>query len=54
VELKAFDLVVQRGANHAWTNLGTETALLLTALSTWLSGVLLPVAVRSIIFGASP
>ena len=29
VDLKPFDVVVQRGTNHAWTNNGTEPALLI-------------------------
>ena len=28
VDLRPFDAVVQRGTNHAWTNLGSEPALL--------------------------
>jgi quercetin dioxygenase-like cupin family protein len=28
VELKPFDVVVQRGTNHGWINHGDETALL--------------------------
>ncbi len=30
--LKPFDCVVQRGANHAWVNRGSETALLMAVL----------------------
>ena len=32
VDLKPFDVVVQRGTNHAWTNNGTEPALLIAVL----------------------
>jgi quercetin dioxygenase-like cupin family protein len=31
VELRQFDTVVQRGANHAWVNRGTEPCILLAA-----------------------
>ena len=31
-ELKPFDVVVQRGTNHAWVNRGTETALMAAIL----------------------
>ena len=31
-ELKPFDVVVQRGTNHAWINKGTEPALLIAVL----------------------
>ena len=31
-DLKPFDVVVQRGTNHAWVNNGTEPALLLAVL----------------------
>ena len=31
-ELKPFDVVVQRGANHAWINTGSEPALMLAVL----------------------
>lgn len=31
-DLKPFDVVVQRGTNHAWVNRGTENALLLAVL----------------------
>ena len=32
VKLKPFDVVVQRGTNHAWVNLGEEPALLIAVL----------------------
>ena len=32
VELQPFDVVVQRGTNHAWANRGTEEALLMAVL----------------------
>ena len=32
VSLKPFDVVVQRGTNHAWVNNGTEPALLIAVL----------------------
>ena len=32
VQLKAHDVVVQRGTNHAWVNNGTEPALLIAVL----------------------
>ena len=32
VRLKAHDVVVQRGTNHAWVNNGTEPALLIAVL----------------------
>jgi hypothetical protein len=32
VELKPFDVVIQRGTNHAWINKGTKPALLATIL----------------------
>ena len=32
VDLKPFDVVVQRGTNHAWGNNGTEPALLIAVL----------------------
>ena len=32
VELEPFDVVVQRGTNHAWVNHGEETALLIAVL----------------------
>lgn len=32
VELKPFDVVIQRGTNHAWINKGGETALLAAVL----------------------
>ncbi len=32
VDLKPFDVVVQRGTNHAWVNNGDETALLIAVL----------------------
>ena len=37
VELQPFDVVVQRGTNHAWANRGTEEALLMAVLvdETW-------------------
>ena len=31
-ELKPFDVVVQRGTNHAWINKGSEPALLAAIL----------------------
>ena len=31
-DLKPFDVVVQRGTNHAWINKGTEPALLIAVL----------------------
>lgn len=31
-DLKPFDVVVQRGTNHAWVNTGTEPALLIAVL----------------------
>lgn len=31
-DLKPFDVVIQRGTNHAWVNRGTEDALLLAVL----------------------
>ena len=32
VDLKPFDVVVQRGTNHAWANNGSETALFIAVL----------------------
>ena len=32
VDLKPFDVVVQRGTNHAWINNGSETALFIAVL----------------------
>ena len=32
VDLKPFDVVVQRGTNHAWVNNGTDTALFIAVL----------------------
>ena len=32
VNLKPFDVVVQRGTNHAWVNNGDEPALLIAVL----------------------
>ena len=32
VRLKPFDVVVQRGTNHAWVNNGNEPALLIAVL----------------------
>ena len=32
VDLKPFDVVVQRGTNHAWVNNGDEPALLIAVL----------------------
>ncbi len=32
VNLKPFDVVIQRGTNHAWVNNGTEPALLIAVL----------------------
>ena len=32
VDLKPFDVVVQRGTNHAWVNNGKEPALLIAVL----------------------
>lgn len=32
-DLKPFDVVIQRGTNHAWTNRGTEPALLVAILN---------------------
>lgn len=32
VDLKPFDVVVQRGTNHAWVNNGSETALFIAVL----------------------
>ena len=32
VDLKPFDVVVQRGTNHGWVNRGTEPALLVAIL----------------------
>jgi quercetin dioxygenase-like cupin family protein len=32
VDLKPFDVVVQRGTNHAWVNNGNEPALLIAVL----------------------
>ena len=32
VDLKPFDVVIQRGTNHAWVNKGTKTALLMEVL----------------------
>ena len=32
VKLKPFDVVVQRGTNHAWVNNGEEPALLIAVL----------------------
>ena len=32
VRLKPFDVVVQRGTNHAWVNHGDEPALLIAVL----------------------
>ena len=34
VDLQPFDVVIQRGTNHAWVNRGTEDALLMAVLST--------------------
>ena len=31
-DLEPFDVVVQRGTNHAWVNHGEETALLIAVL----------------------
>ena len=33
VEMKPFDVVVQRQTNHAWVNRGTETATLVAVLN---------------------
>jgi mannose-6-phosphate isomerase-like protein (cupin superfamily) len=32
VDLKPFDVVIQRGTNHGWVNRGTEPALLVAVL----------------------
>ena len=32
VHLKPFDVVIQRGTNHAWVNQGDETAVLLAVM----------------------
>jgi hypothetical protein len=32
VHLKPFDVVIQRGTNHAWVNRGTEPAILAAVL----------------------
>ena len=32
VDIKPFDVVIQRGTNHAWVNNGTEPALLIAVL----------------------
>ena len=32
VDLKPFDVVVQRGTNHAWVNKGSEPAVLVAVL----------------------
>ena len=32
IDLKPFDVVVQRGTNHAWVNNGDEPALLIAVL----------------------
>ena len=32
VDLEPFDVVVQRGTNHAWANTGSEPALLIAVL----------------------
>ena len=32
IDIKLFDVVVQRGTNHAWVNNGTEPALLISVL----------------------
>jgi quercetin dioxygenase-like cupin family protein len=32
IDIKPFDVVVQRGTNHAWINNGTEPALLIAVL----------------------
>ena len=32
IDIKPFDVVVQRGTNHAWVNNGTESALLIAVL----------------------
>ena len=32
VRLKPFDVVVQRGTNHAWVNNGSEPAILIAVL----------------------
>ena len=32
IDLEPFDVVVQRGTNHAWVNNGTEPALLIAVL----------------------
>jgi len=32
VELKPFDVVIQRGTNHAWVNKGSKPALLAAIL----------------------
>ena len=32
VNLNPFDVVIQRGTNHAWVNNGTEPALLIAVL----------------------
>ena len=32
IDLKPFDVVVQRGTNHAWVNNGSEPALLIAVL----------------------
>ena len=32
IDLEPFDVVVQRGTNHAWVNNGTDPALLIAVL----------------------
>jgi hypothetical protein len=32
VDLKPFDVVIQRGTNHAWVNLSDEPALMMAVL----------------------
>ena len=32
VDLKPFDVVIQRGTNHAWVNKGDETAVLVAMM----------------------
>ena len=32
VDLKPFDVVIQRGTNHAWVNKGDETAVLVAVM----------------------
>ena len=32
VHLKPFDVVIQRGTNHAWVNQGDETAVLVAVM----------------------